>query len=179
MNKNENSKGIVEEKGGSLIRLLFPLLSREVRLSFGSKWMNWHGRLLIGSPEKLGLLIHDLKSEVSRTFYFLRIDRNMPTGSTELNHWRNSQLLATQIREMGKPYVARNTVVITMLFCLVMLALTAPKPIYQEIKSDISAWIDKKDTTQEGIKEAVKKQEEKKEVIEVDTPYGKAKFGGN
>lgn len=105
--------------------ILFPYLNKEVGRRFGSKWLKLHGYAFVGSPEELGLL-SDGDPAVAKSFYCLRTDRKIPKGDEAIRRWRSSQLMATQVREAGRPLVSRNVAVVTFFICVAVMAITIP-----------------------------------------------------
>lgn len=142
-------EGIEGTWGGRFIGLLFPFLKRRGKMLFGSKWLNLHGKLLIGTPESMGLPL-DGSPGVEKSFYYLKVDRKLPkTG--ELRSWESSQLYATQIREAGRPYVAKTASFMAFLVCVVVLAVAIPVPLMfkgiEKAKAELTATPEQKAET--------------------------------
>lgn len=153
-------EGIEGTWGGRFIGLLFPFLKRRGRMLFGSKWLNLHGKLLIGTPESLGLP-SDGNPGVEKSFYYLKVDRKLPkTG--ELRSWESSQLYATQIREAGRPYVAKTASFMAFLVCVVVLAVAIPVPLVMKEAKAIAAVAEAKAAEEERL--------EKQAQAEIENP---------
>ena len=87
-------------------------------LFFGSRWMNLHGRLLLGDPKVLLGIDKQGAWTAALPFYYLKADRYLPTDENLASQWKEDQLKATQVREVFRKHVALRAVLVTTVLCL-------------------------------------------------------------
>ena len=98
---------------------LFTQYRKPGKLHFGSKWLNLHGRVFIGSPESFGL--SDCRENVLKSFYYLRADRKPPVGDTgEYDAWKMDALRASQVRHASEKHISKAGFIATSAACLVL-----------------------------------------------------------
>lgn len=98
---------------------LFTQYRKPGRLHFGSKWLNLHGRLLIGSPERFGL--QECSENVLTSYYYLRADRKMPvTDDGKFDAWRLDALRASQVRHASEKHVSKAGFIVASAACLAL-----------------------------------------------------------
>lgn len=114
-------------------------------LFFGSRWMNLHGRLLLGDPKVL--LGSDKQGAwtAALPFYYLKADRYLPTDENLASQWKEDQLKATQVREVFRKHVALRAVLVTTVVCLglSLVAATGTKRDSPAASSFLSSMKDK------------------------------------
>lgn len=89
-------------------------------LFFGSKWMNLHGRVLLGHPKVFLGSERQGAGTVAQSFYYLKADRYLPTDENIISNWKEDQLKATQVREVFRKHVALRAVLITTVLCMAL-----------------------------------------------------------
>lgn len=95
-------------------------------LFFGSRWMNLHGRVLLGQPKVFLGSDKQGAGTVGQSFYYLKADRYLPTDENIASQWKEDQLKATQVREVFRKHVAMRAVLVTTVLCF-GLGLVAAK----------------------------------------------------
>lgn len=86
-------------------------------LFFGSRWMNLHGRVLLGQPKVFLGTDKQGAGTVAQSFYYLKADRYLPTDENIASQWKEDQLKATQVREVFRKHVALRAVLVTTVLC--------------------------------------------------------------
>lgn len=112
---------------------LFTQYRKPGKLHFGSKWLNLHGRLFIGSPERFGL--QDCRDNVLTSYYYLRADRKIPvTDDGEFDAWKLDALRASQVRHASEKHVSKAGFIVTSTACLMLCAAAM---IVQRVKATV------------------------------------------
>lgn len=86
-------------------------------LFFGSRWMNLHGRVLLGQPRVFLGSDKQGAGTVAQSLYYLKADRYLPTDENIIPAWKEDQLKATQVREVFRKHVALRAVLVTTVLC--------------------------------------------------------------
>ena len=125
-----------------MLAWLFTQYRTAGKLRFGSKWLNRHGRLLLGSPESLGM--GHLSEDVRRSYYYLRADRVPPVEDGDAyTNWTKDRLYASQVQQVSERWVAKAAFVGGSVLCGALCVggwmgrqanATAPTPI------PVNAW---------------------------------------
>ena len=106
-----------------MFQWLFTQYREPGKLHFGSKWMSLHGRLLIGSPESLGM--GHLTEAVRRSFYYLRADRVPPVDNdAAYEAWTKDRLYASQVEQVAERWVAQAGFLVIAPLCAVLAVLS-------------------------------------------------------
>lgn len=105
-----------------MFKWLFTQYREPGKLHFGSKWLNLHGRLFLGSPESLGM--GHLSEGVRRTFYYLRADRRPPVrDDAAYEAWTKDRLYASKVEQVAERWVAKAGFLACAPLCLVLAVL--------------------------------------------------------
>lgn len=102
-----------------MLAWLFTQYRTPGQLHFGSKWLNLHGRLFLGSPESYGM--GHLSELVRRTYYYLRADRVPPVEDGDAyTAWTKDRLYASQVQQVSERWVAKASFVVGSVLCVAL-----------------------------------------------------------
>ena len=105
-----------------MFKWLFTQYREPGKLHFGSKWLNLHGRLFLGSPESFGM--GHLSEGVRRTFYYLRADRRPPVrDDAAYDAWTKDRLYASKVEQVAERWGAKAGFLACAPLCLVLAVL--------------------------------------------------------
>lgn len=90
------------------------------KVFFGSKMLNLHGKVFIGSPVMFLGTRDEMRGTVHQDFYNLEHDRYPPVQHEKLMEWQDDQLLATQVIETFRHPITKRGVVLIAAFSLLL-----------------------------------------------------------
>lgn len=119
---------------------LFMQYQKGKRATFGSKWMDWHGRFFLGTPADNGL--GDTREDLQHTYYFIAPDRIPPTNDkVAMKQWSTESILYAQFRDTNAREVSRGTAYVGLSLVLVLVFLGATVRLIGDGKNKLKeAW---------------------------------------
>lgn len=114
-------------------------------VSFSSRFMRWHGEMLLGRPEDVGA--GSTLPAVCDSYYYLAVDRPVEEHKRNLKAWSRAQQRAEEARVVSKAEIPKATflaVAVVSLLCAVATAAVTPRS---------SSWVEPTEITrgQAGI----------------------------
>jgi len=102
-----------------MLASLFTQYRKPGQLRFGSKWLNLHGRLFLGSPESYGM--GHLSEGVRRAHYYLRADRVPPVEDADAyTNWTKDRLYASQVQQVSERWISKASFLVGAILCLAL-----------------------------------------------------------
>jgi hypothetical protein len=101
-----------------ILKRLFMQYQDTTTLTFASRWMNLHGKVLIGSVKDKGL---DVREDLARSYYYIREERDLPEGEKDREQWRVHSILLSQYRSLEARTVAKGAALFAMSVCLALV----------------------------------------------------------
>lgn len=108
----------------TILGSLFVTYREPGKLSWASRWMHRHGRLLIGDPTPQ-LEARNIHPELIKSYYFAQVDRQIGAVN-DLRKWRFDSLFVNAYRRYEERHVALRTSLVSLVMCVVVLAGAAP-----------------------------------------------------
>ena len=114
------------------------------KTTFGSWWMNLHGRFLLGSPEENGL--GDTRKDLQHSAYFIAPDRIPPTNDSEaMKDWKKESILYAQYRCTSEKGISRGTFYVGLPIVLALVLIGASLRAGVDTKNKVKEWWQTKD----------------------------------
>lgn len=107
----------------NLFGLLFIQYRDGDKITFASRWMDWHGRLFMGRPEDKGL--DWVRDDLRKNFYWDKVDRILPTDGKELREWQEHSMFLAQYRNFEAPVAAKIVSVTSLIVVFALVGFGA------------------------------------------------------
>lgn len=103
---------------------LFMQYQEGKRATFGSKWMDWHGRFFLGTPADIGL--GETREDLQHTYYYIAPDRIPPTNDkVAMKQWSTESILYAQFRDANAREVSRGSAYVGLALVLILVFVGA------------------------------------------------------
>lgn len=101
---------------------LFLQYQKGKKTTFGSRWMDWHGRFFLGSPADNGL--GNTRDDLQHSAYFIAPDRIPPTNDpVAMKGWKKEGILYAQYRCTTEKGVSRGAFYVGLPIVLALVFL--------------------------------------------------------
>lgn len=118
---------------------IFLQYKKKIRKSFASVWMDWHGKLFIGSPDRKDIpVVHEATAQKLRETYFYDAeDRLLDLHLVNEDEWVRGQTFLTQLRDCQAPLLSRR---LFFIGCILSFVLMLFASMMGGISSTVEGW---------------------------------------